>query len=488
MSMRLLVVGPDDSIGADPDGSAVVIRALKDEGVSRREVALRGPQEVTQRGLAFCDGVLLDPGEDADPALLAHIASWCRVNRVPMLAAGDGSSAVVDDHRQDLGMLPEGVAPAFWRRDPATAALLREGWVLESIESTEAPDVLRLPAHPFFVATPHHFVTEPGPGTLLGWLVAATRSRSLERELESLPEENPEHRTGGRPYVHQMRGPGYKWWRPLVALAVFVASFIALGVDISLPFMLTGSRGAEDLAQLAVDPLSSPWLNLVLVVLIPASILGAWAAYGSAPWRLFSVDNRLRWGWLGRCALVVGPIWLVYLAVSWLAGDGVRPEADQSVTLTAVTLLVATVHTAGGEVAFRGLLVQAVGAWIPSASVAAVVTTIVSATAFGFLLGSLDPWSLLAIFSLSVAASYLAWRTGGIESSIAIQFVNTLLMTFHGVAPGGLEDAYIGGPTTASPIDAVIGIAVVSLATGALVRLARRRGLAHGGWLTPTLG
>ena len=55
-----------------------------------------------------------------------------------------------------------------------------------------------------------------------------------------------------------------------------------------------------------------------------------------------------------------------------------------------------------------------------------VVTTVVSAVLFGLAHGSPDPWVLLSIATLAVAACLANWRTGGLEAGIAMHAVNNV--------------------------------------------------------------
>ena len=231
------------------------------------------------------------------------------------------------------------------------------------------------------------------------------------------------------------------------------------------------------------------WMNLTLAALIPAAMLATRVAYGR-PWgRLFSVTGRLRWGWLLQCMAVVAPLWVAYLAANWLVfGQEVLPRPEAWIGLLVVTLLTTPLQAAGEEVAFRGLVVQAVGAWIRSPVVALAVSTAVSAATFVAAHGSMDVWIWIDIGSLAVAACWLAWRTGGIEAGIALHVVNNLAVTFAGILLGGLEESYVDTETTGSPVSAAMSVVVMTIATALILWLARRRGIAPAGRTTPSVG
>ncbi|MFC7487574.1 CPBP family intramembrane glutamic endopeptidase [Knoellia sp. CPCC 206453] len=326
-----------------------------------------------------------------------------------------------------------------------------------------------------------------------GWFVGQARERAayrirgeLERtraaELEAAEREP-------RPFVHQMRGPRYRWWRPLLALAVALAVLIACVIALMVPSELGGLLDSEDTL---VDPLN-PWAalvtNLLLASLIPATLIGLWVGFRRSPWRVLSVAGRMRWGWLGWCALVVAPLWAVYLAVSWVVFDQeVLDRPEHWGALLAITLITTPLQAAGEELAFRGGLVQGVGAWFHSPVVALVVTTILSTAFFAAAHGSADPWIIIELGSLAVAGCWLAWRTGGLEAVIVLHVVNNVLIMGTGILFGGLEESFVDGTTTGSPVSAAINVAGTSLVTAALLWLARRKGVAPAGWRTPARG
>lgn len=325
------------------------------------------------------------------------------------------------------------------------------------------------------------------------WFVARRRERAAYRmrgEAEGAraaaleaAEREP------RPYVHQMRGPRHRWWRPLVALAVAVAVLIVCVVALMVPSELGGLLDNEDTLVDPVNPWSALVTNLLLANLIPATLIGLWVGFRRSPWRVFSVAGRLRWGWLGWCALVVTPLWAVYLAVTWVVFDQeVLDRPEHWVALLAITLVTTPLQAAGEELAFRGGLVQGVGAWIRSPVVALGVTTILSTAFFAAAHGSADPWIIIELGSMAVAGCWLAWRTGGLEAVLVMHIVNNLLVMGTGILFGGLEESFVDGTSAGSPVSAAMSVAATALVTAVLLWLARRRGIAPAGWLTPAQG
>lgn len=380
---------------------------------------------------------------------------------------------------------------------PGTVQTLqRHGWVVEATAPDAGVEVLSLPTHPFLVLT----LFQPQVGVLAGArphpvvdaFVAAARLRARHREAWgsarlreaaiAASEAEP------RPYVHQMRGPRHRWWRPLVAGLVALVTFVLLAGSLTAAFGLAGLV-PDTVEELGTDAWGSLYGNLVLCALIPATLLGLWAGHRRSPWRVLSVAGRLRWGWLAWCLALVTPVWGAYLALSWVVFEQeALPRAEQWVGLVVVTLLTTPLQAAAEEIAFRGGLVQSVGSWIRPPVVALGVTTVLSTVAFVAAHGSADPWIAIEIGSLAVAGCYLAWRTGGLEAVIVVHVVNNVLIMLTGALFGGLEESYVDGTSTGSPVSAAMNVAATTLVTGLLVLLARRRGVAPAGWLTPASG
>jgi membrane protease YdiL (CAAX protease family) len=85
-------------------------------------------------------------------------------------------------------------------------------------------------------------------------------------------------------------------------------------------------------------------------------------------------------------------------------------------------LLVVPVQAAAEEYAFRGYLLQAVGAvlrrpWIP---------ILVQAVLFAAIHGWGTPWGFADLVVFGALAGYLTVRTGGLEAAVALHVVNNL--------------------------------------------------------------
>lgn len=429
MSVRVAVVGRRDP--SDPDHRAI------DDFLARLGPPFQAPWIAPDdaASITSADGIWLAPRPPwtggpvlPDDRAAYDIGAWANRIGVPLLAPRPGERPVV-------GEAPHAYVSAFLEHARARA-LAREAWQAE-------------------------------------------QSRALEvARAEALP----------RPYVHQLRGPRMRWWRPVAAFALFLVTYLGVSLAVMIPFVLAGTLTTSTAAY-EVSATNNLFLNLSLAALIPAVLVTSRVVYGRSPGRVFSVTGRLRWGWLLRAMAVVTPLWLVYLTLSWfLSGQELLARPKDWLTLTVVTLLTTPLQSAGEEVAFRGGFTQWIGSWMRSPVMAFGVASVVTTGLFVAAHGTFDPWTMIDIGSLGVAACVLAWRTGGIEAGIALHVVNNLLITFAGIGLGGLEQSYVDGSTTGDPLSALISIIVMTMATVLLLRQAKRAGLAPAGRTAPAIG
>lgn len=287
--------------------------------------------------------------------------------------------------------------------------------------------------------------------------------------------------------------PTFRWWRPLVAvvlLAVFVlASQLVIVVGVFVAVLASGAvriTSMTDAAALegellryfvpdAANPVSlviglgsvAVWLPLVPLALRCAGIHPA----GPRVSIVNSVTFRLRWRWLAWCLapalLAVGLSVAVSLVLGLAAGEGIgaftTPPATYAVSLV-ILLLVVPFQAAAEEYVFRGVLFQAIGAWVRWVPVALILTTVLFA-----LLHIYEIWGLLDVATFGAAAILLTWRTGGLEAAIALHVVNNIVglavMGTGAFGPTGIT-AEGGSP---------LGLAITILTTALYVVIVLRR-------------
>lgn len=280
-----------------------------------------------------------------------------------------------------------------------------------------------------------------------------------------------------RPYPQLLRGPAHRWWRPLLGLVLVLAGIALLFGLTTAVVVVAGVAGWVDLA--AVEESFDQWwmlllTNLGLAALIGVAMLATWAGHGWRPGWTSSVVGRLRWRWMlvaaGASAVpAVGGTVVLFAVDGWPSGQGRDVAA-----LLAVVLLTTPLQAAGEEYLFRGWLTQAIGSLFRRAVTGAVVAAAVSATLFALAHGSQNAWLFADRFAFGLLASYLVWRTGGLEAAVAAHAVNNVVVFVPTILTGGISDALTVTQTHPSlvALDVVVMV-LVALAVSLAARWCR---------------
>lgn len=283
-----------------------------------------------------------------------------------------------------------------------------------------------------------------------------------------------------RAYPQLLRGPRHAWWRPLASLGVVVAGVI-LVVVVALVAMFAAFVGGVDPNSLIsedvlLEQADEPWFllanNLLLAAFVPVSMLAVWIGHGWRPRWLTSVVGGMRWKWLLVTSAVALGVQLVATLV--LFGiDGFPSGVGTNVAwLLAVVFLTTPLQAAGEEYFFRGWMTQSIGSWIPAALVSALVTAAIASTLFAMAHGSQNVWLFLDRFAFGVLASYLTWRTGGLEAAIGTHTVNNVVVFVPTILTGGMASALNASEV---PVWIVVADVVAMVAIAALVVVLAKR-------------
>jgi uncharacterized protein len=265
-------------------------------------------------------------------------------------------------------------------------------------------------------------------------------SNTSDAHRRTAPDAPPGHRTRLDPtrpadgYHHALRGRDPHRWRGLLALVIlaatfavttFVSSVLAVQVGVAIG-AITEEQATS--GRIPFGPLILLSTNLSLAALIPASFLIQRVLYGQPVRLLHSLAGRFRWRLVPRIALVAVPVWIVYLVLSSVLD---LPGSDYSggvaIALLAVVLLTTPFQAAGEEYGFRGVVSRAVGAWFRSPRTALVVSTIVASVLFMGAHASTDLWLNAYYLLFGVGMAIMTWRTGGLETAVAVHVVNNVL-------------------------------------------------------------
>jgi len=288
--------------------------------------------------------------------------------------------------------------------------------------------------------------------------------------VTALPVEERSH-----PFF--FRTPAWRWWKPIVAaLVTALIATVLLTVPPLIGMVLDGTDFSEiaNTGELVLGPWGFLGNNVGLALAIPLAMLMQWAFFGQRPKWLSSVQGGFRWRWFGRCVAAVAPIWLVILGIEY-ALTGLPPDIHvrpYTVLLVIGILLTTPLQSAGEEYLMRGLEQRLVASYFKVETVGWVVATIVSSLTFMVLHGAADPWLNVFYFTFGAIASWLTWRTGGLEASVAIHVVNNVLS--EAFMPwtdfSGMFDRSAGS----ADASVLINVGVLVIAGGLLTWLARR--------------
>ncbi|KAB2364303.1 CPBP family intramembrane glutamic endopeptidase [Actinomadura montaniterrae] len=303
----------------------------------------------------------------------------------------------------------------------------------------------------------------------------------------------------GTPFHRMARTPLHRWWRPLAGSAAIIVAGMALMIGmlvVAIVIRVIATGDAPDTGNGSDTILGNSTADLAfnlaaIAVLLPVALLAAWLLQRRRPGTLASVAGRVRWRWLLTCCgLAVGFCVLSYgssiVASAFLPDDSSGGEHwvgwGRFVPAAIVIILLVPLQSSAEEVVFRGWLLQAVGACTLETrtgrvgrAFSAVFRTpwpgiIVGSAAFTSLHGYTG-WGILDIFVFGAVAAWLATRTGGLESGIALHVFNNLLAFLGPAAVGQLDIEQGSVPWQAVAADVV----PMLLYAAVVVWLARRK-------------
>ncbi|MFD2339448.1 CPBP family intramembrane glutamic endopeptidase [Clavibacter michiganensis subsp. tessellarius] len=281
-----------------------------------------------------------------------------------------------------------------------------------------------------------------------------------------LPERPPV------PYHHGLRDTGGPW-RGILALVLGVVAFFLLSLVFGLvAFAVEFARGRLDPSDASSVETMTPVImlatNLSLAALIPVSMLLQRWLFGVPMRAMSSVVGRFRWRWLGRVALVIAPVFLVYIALTFALDPSGEIRVDgEVVAFLVIVLLTTPLQSAGEEYGFRGLVQRSVGSWFRDTRVALVVGAILSSSLFALAHLAADPWLIAYYFVFGIAATTAARLTGGLEAPVLIHALNNTLLFIPTALLGQMSESMdrsegTGGPFMILPMAVMLGSALLA--------------------------
>lgn len=236
-------------------------------------------------------------------------------------------------------------------------------------------------------------------------------------------------------YIGLLQTPRYSWYHPFLVLllglivfllcSTFVSWLIIRLFHIDSHNLLKISEGSFDIYQ----PGNAALLLTGVACMIPALFVAHYAVFRKSPAYFFSVQKKFRLRWF-VCSLACSLIFLfaVPLFIFFLGPDkssfSLRPDFPLFLTLIIFLL---PLQTAAEELVFRGALPQYITRFFlpylqekPEGEVfVALSAAIVSSLLFVLAHASTELWVCMQIAFFGICSFILAYKTGGLESSIA---------------------------------------------------------------------
>ena len=252
-------------------------------------------------------------------------------------------------------------------------------------------------------------------------------------------------------YPQLLRTPLWAWWKPLIGLCLATFTLILSSVAVVLLISGVGALlGVDDpFSDKALSPdmpLGLLATNLSIAMIIPSVALAVLVVHRERSGWLLSVVAGMRWGLLFRLFGIALVLVVVFFALTFAVppagmGDLDLPPASRLAGLLAVVALTTPLQAAAEEFGFRGFLTQAICSYFSRPMVGTVVAGLVTAVLFALAHGAQDPWLFSDRLAFGLVASWLAWRTGGLEAPIALHAANNLVSLGYSAVEGTLSES-----------------------------------------------
>jgi hypothetical protein len=228
----------------------------------------------------------------------------------------------------------------------------------------------------------------------------------------------------------------YKWYKPLITIVLVIILYLLFEIILTVVFSAIYGNTALDAVvnggyeTLNTSDVSVYFSYLSIAILIPIIYIAS-KIVRDRPSSSYA-SSRGGWNWkiYFKCLLVPLAIYLVFDMISILGGNESGGSSQVSVIALLLSSILIPVQCIAEEYAFRGLLMQSLGAWFKIPILAIIIQAIIFA--------AVHPYNTLGAISIGVSGiifGLLAWRTNGLEAGAAIHSINNL-MAFYMVALG----------------------------------------------------
>ncbi|ROR65957.1 CPBP family intramembrane glutamic endopeptidase [Agrococcus jenensis] len=323
--------------------------------------------------------------------------------------------------------------------------------------------------HPSYAPAPYGqpgFAPQPAPPKKPALLPAALPVDGLPYAMAFQPLE----RRVGRWFLAWAIAIGFFFGGQVVSVALLMPGMVDFFSTLDPATASDPDIAADLLGEILGTPLGMAGVNMAWAAMIPGAIV-AMAAFGKgAAGYASSVVGRWRWRTVGRAAIVILPIFAVYIGISLWLDPSVEWQWNPNWGLVAIVLLTTPLQATGEEFTFRGLLPQMMAGWrvhryvpalvmlLPVAAVMVLQPATWYLSLLALVAAAVGPWvlrgrfgnavwtglatgllfgamhahpSISATLQLSLVGftcSMLTYRTGGLEAASVLHTANNVFI------------------------------------------------------------
>ncbi|RPF21923.1 membrane protease YdiL (CAAX protease family) [Myceligenerans xiligouense] len=281
--------------------------------------------------------------------------------------------------------------------------------------------------------------------------------------------------TSGVQYHRVLAGEKRRIGRGVLAIVLLVGGlFTAIQLAYLLAVWVEGLLGSE---QGAYSPLTLGAGLAATALLTPWSMLIQRWLYGVPGPSLHSVVSRFRFDLFGRALIAIVPLFVIAIGITEYLDP--RPTVSWShadiVGLFVVVVLLVPLQSAGEEYGLRGLVFRIAGSWVHGRWTSLILGTIVSSAIFAVIHVAADPWWNVFYLVFSITASFMTWRTGGVEYAVVMHAVyNVLTFTYWFIVNADLADRFDrSASTVTAPLIVPSALAMIAIAVMVWIRTRR---------------
>lgn len=217
----------------------------------------------------------------------------------------------------------------------------------------------------------------------------------------------------------------YKWYKPILVFIVALIIYIILSVLLAVIFYYAfGANFVTSIMSGGYEVLNTElgqiFSDLGIIIMFPSIYIASKIVKD----RPFSSYSSSRGGWNSKLyfkALIIPFVFLVLSQGIDTVVNGAKGTNHFSVLFLILVLILVPLQCIAEEYAFRGLIMQSLGAWFKIPILVIVIQAIIFTVVHGY-----NSLGLIDIFISGIIFGFLAWKTNGIEVGSALHTANNL--------------------------------------------------------------